>query len=291
MNCCDALTNRTVVVFGETNNVTANYVHCGQVYVVSGQSNAAFPVKDADNGTAEIAAALGKRQIRLFVVPHHPQATPQKDVKAQWVEASPETVADFSAIGWMFARHVSEMYWGDLPFGLIMTTFGGTRAEAWSPPEVMEACKGVPVNPKRGAQNNASALWNGMVAPLTKYSIRGVVWFQGEHNVVNNDNRELYSCLFSGMINAWRDAWRGIGDFPFIYAQLAPYFCYSPGVNGTECDISAVRLAQADCQPHIGLDTTGMAVTIDLGDPTSPLGSVHSRHKTEVARRLALQAV
>jgi len=76
-----------------------------------------------------------------------------------------------------------------------------------------------------------------------------------------------------------------------LYVQLAPYFCYSPGVNGSACDVSAVRLAQADCMPHIGLDTTGMAVTIDLGDPHSPFGSVHSRLKEEVARWLALQAM
>eukprot|EP00911_Craspedida_sp_UC1_P000147 UC1_evm1s118 len=245
MNCCDAATNRTISVHGENNTVTANYVHCGQVYVISGQSNAAFPLKWAENGTQEMASALGKRQIRLFVVPRNPQGKPQTDFKgAKWVEASPDTVADFSAVGWMFARHVSDI-----------------------------------------------ALWNGMVAPLTKYSIRGVVWFQGEHNVVENNKRDEYACLFGTMINAWRDAWRGIGDFPFVFAQLAPYFCYSPGPNGTQCDISAVRLAQSDSLPRVGLDTTGMAVTIDLGDPKSPYGSVHSRHKEEVARRLALQAM
>ncbi len=91
------------------------------------------------------------------------------------------------------------------------------------------------------------------------------------------------------MINAWRDAWKGIGDFPFIYAQLAPYTGNAkiPGFG----DISIIRLAQADAQPHIGLDTTGMAVTIDLGDPSAPLGDVHSREKEQVAYRMALQAM
>jgi hypothetical protein len=94
------------------------------------------------------------------------------------------------------------------------------------------------------------------------------------------------------MINAWRDAWTGIGDFPFLYVQLAPYTGYAHAQgNYPHGDISAIRLAQADSQPKIGLDTTGMAVTIDLGDPKAPAGDVHSRLKETVAERLALQAM
>ena len=72
---------------------------------------------------------------------------------------------------------------------------------------------------------------------------------QGEHNVGNLTPTATYACLFGGMINAWRDAWRGIGDFPFIYVQLAPYI--TPG------NVSVIRLAQRACLPKIGLDTTG----------------------------------
>eukprot|EP01052_Picozoa_sp_SAG31_P035719 SAG31_NODE_4348_length_3325_cov_1.733416_3_plen_94_part_00 len=56
-------------------------------------------------------------------------------------------------------------------------------------------------------------------------------------------------------------------------------------------DVSTIRLAQADDLPHVGLDTTGMAVAIDLGDPKAPAGDVHSRQKDPVAYRLALQAM
>ena len=74
-----------------------------------------------------------------------------------------------------------------------------------------------------------------------------------------------------------------------MWAQLAPYTGYAPFAG--HGDISTVRLAQADDLPHIGLDTTGMAVTIDLGDPKAPAGDVHSRVKDPVAYRLALQAM
>jgi hypothetical protein len=78
--------------------------------------------------------------------------------------------------------------------------------------------------------------------PLTRYSIRGAFWFQGEHNVVTHSSTSEYACVFGAMINEWRDAWTGIGDFPFMWAQLAPYTGYAPFAG--KGDISTVRLAQ-----------------------------------------------
>lgn len=59
-----------------------------------------------------------------------------------------------------------------------------------------------------------------------RYSIRGAIWFQGEHNVVTDNSQASYACIFKTMINAWRDSWTGIGDFPFIYAQVVS--CVDP---------------------------------------------------------------
>lgn len=163
--------------------------------------------------------------------------------------------------------------------------------QAWAPESTIKQCahtSGDPETNMTGPQTYSS-LYNGMIHPLTKYSIRGAFWFQGEHNVVTHTSRDRYACIFGGMINDWRDAWTGIGDFPFMWAQLAPYTGYAdyPGHG----DVSVIRLAQADDLPKIGLDTTGMAVTIDLGDPKAPAGDVHSRLKEQVAYRLALQAM
>ena len=96
----------------------------------------------------------------------------------------------------MTARHIREMYWGDLPMGLIQSAWGGTRVEAWAPPDVNARCEpNPPADPK--PQENprysgggawitsacdltavCSALYNGMIAPLTKFAIRGALWFQ-----------------------------------------------------------------------------------------------------------------
>jgi len=119
---------------------------------------------------------------------------------------------------------------------------------------------------------------------MAGYSIRYSLWYQGERNTQENTGEALYSCYFGAMIEQWRRAW-GIGDYAFVFAQLAP--------DVTTQNFTSVRMAQADNRAQKGgvMSTTGMAVTIDLGDRESPYGSVHSRNKTEVGRRLALQAI
>ena len=208
-------------------------------------------------------------------------------MNATWQVSTAALAAKWSATCYLTAHHIEEMLWADTPFGLIWASWGGTRVEAWLPKSGKESgCEETPNLPGPQAE---SSLYNGMIHPLTRYSLRGAIWFQGEHNIVTHSSRKEYGCAFGAMINQWRDAWRGIGDFPFLYAQLAPYTGYAKFAG--HGDISIVRLAQADSLSHIGLDTTGMAVTIDLGDPKAPLGDVHSREKDPVAYRLALQAM
>jgi sialate O-acetylesterase len=141
-----------------------------------------------------------------------------------------------------------------------------------------------PLEQKLSAVNqyNDSALFNGMIAPLVGYSVRAAIWDQGERNSVEGFTEGHYSCYFGAMINSWRDLW-GIGDFAFIFAQLAPY--------DTADNVTSIRMAQYDTLARSGgfMDTTGMISQIDLGDRSSPFGSVHSRNKTEAGRRSALQ--
>eukprot|EP00039_Didymoeca_costata_P005551 m.82420 g.82420 ORF g.82420 m.82420 type:complete len:933 (+) comp12870_c0_seq3:75-2873(+) len=291
MNSCNKGIDKVLSVVSSTTNLTYVNVACGQVYVCSGQSNMGLPLSYVMNATAEIAAS-NRPNWRLFVVQRTFADTPQDDFNQtnQWVVSSNETTPRFSATCYLTARHIAEMYWGDGPIGLIQSDWGGTRVEAWCPDSVKQTCAHItPGPPEIPEQQAYSALYNAMINPLVHYSIRGVIWFQGEHNVVTHSSEELYACEFQGMINAWRDAWKGIGDFPFLYVQLAPYTGYAPFAG--HGDISTIRLAQADTLPHIGLDTSGMAVAIDLGDPEAPAGDVHSRLKEQVAYRLALQAL
>jgi len=121
-------------------------------------------------------------------------------------------------------------------------------------------------------QYRLSALYNGMIAPLVPYGIRGALWYQGESNV---DQHRQYRDLMIAMIRDWRFRW-GLGQFPFLFVQL-------PNFKG---DATWPYLREAQAQA-LSEPNTAMAVTIDIGDPMD----IHPRNKQEVARRLALIAM
>ena len=117
-----------------------------------------------------------------------------------------------------------------------------------------------------------SQLWYGMITPLLPMRFAGVLWYQGEANAGDPSS---YACRFPAMITDWRKR-LGIPDLPFLYVQLAAY-------DGS--DLSWIRAAQ---DAALDLERVRRVLAIDLGDPTSPFGSIHSRRKQQVGRRLAL---
>ena len=120
-----------------------------------------------------------------------------------------------------------------------------------------------------------SQLYNAMLAPLTHMPIKGVIWYQGESNV---RDAAAYKSNFEAMVGDWRARW-GVGDFPFLYVQLANF-----KVVG-EDDVKWAELRQSQLE-NLSIANTAMAVTIDIGDPAD----IHPTNKKEVARRLALGA-
>ncbi|MBT8484012.1 MAG: DUF1080 domain-containing protein, partial [Phycisphaerae bacterium] len=122
--------------------------------------------------------------------------------------------------------------------------------------------------------NTATVLFNGMIAPLTPYTIRGAIWYQGESN---RTRAEQYRRLFPAMITDWRRQW-GIGDFPFYYVQIAPF-----RYGGDTGQAAALREAQ---MMTLSVPNTGMAVTMDIGNPAD----IHPKNKHDVGHRLALLA-
>jgi sialate O-acetylesterase len=119
--------------------------------------------------------------------------------------------------------------------------------------------------------DNPTVLHNGMIAPLMPFAIKGVIWYQGESNC---NLPILYRTLFPALISGWRKSWAQ-GDFPFLFVQLANSTGESSGVH-------LLREAQLRT---LALPNTGMAVTIDIGEP-----KIHPRNKKDVGLRLALAA-
>jgi sialate O-acetylesterase len=120
-------------------------------------------------------------------------------------------------------------------------------------------------------------MYNAMISPITNYTIKGAIWYQGESNA---GRHEEYKTLFSTMITNWRDAW-GLGDFPFLFVQLANYM--ERKEVQPESNWAFLREAQTQT---LELPNTGMATIIDIGEA----GDIHPRNKKDVGERLWLQA-
>jgi len=147
--------------------------------------------------------------------------------------------------------------------------YGRPSAPAAAVPSWEDLPPAGPVSPFTTV-SSPSVLYNGMIAPLLPYAIRGVIWYQGEANSIDAG---LYRTLFSCLIADWREKW-GRGDFPFLFTQIAPHNAFPP------------ELREAQFLTLARTTNTAMAVTIDIGD----VQDVHPKQKEPVGARLALAA-
>jgi sialate O-acetylesterase len=273
----------------------------GDVWICSGQSNMEFGLGNANNAKDEIAGA-NFPQIRLYTVQKTVAFTPldslarnESQLFGEWSVCDPHTVATggwngFSAVGYFFGRELNQQL--DVPIGLIHTSWGGTIAEAWtSAPglkplkdfdgaldQVEKASQGQ-AQLDKGNPNMSTVLYNGMIAPLIPYGIKGAIWYQGESNA---GRAYQYRHLLPAMIGDWRTHW-GEGDFPFYIVQLANWQALQkePG------DDAWAELREAQSMTAKDVPHAGIAVTIDIGDA----GDIHPKDKQDVGKRLALNAL
>ncbi|MBT9330930.1 sialate O-acetylesterase [Paracidobacterium acidisoli] len=272
-----------------------------------------FPGSAELQNSAEEIAHANQPQLRLLHI--HEKASEYRvdDIDTTWTDCTPQTAATFSAAAYFFGRDIAEKE--HVTVGLIDSTWGGTPAEAWISLEGLSADASLmpvfatwatmtdqqPDMPRIVAKekreeaqakatgtsapwhpwhpNPASwapaALYNGMVAPVVNFPIRGVIWYQGETNSAL-DRAAMYERVFPALIRDWREQWRQ-GDFPFLYVQISSFR------STPHEDWAVVREAQ---RRTLGVANTAMAVTIDIGNPDN----VHPADKQDVGARLALAA-
>jgi sialate O-acetylesterase len=300
-----------------TDEIVLEDVWVGDVWMASGQSNMEFPLSRAQGGAEEIAAA-DHPWLRLLRVAKATSEYPLDGVTSDgWVVCSPESAADFTAVGYFFAREIRTRE--HVPIGLIDTSWGGMPLAAFTSLAAIAGDPGLmPVFALRAATADGraelllrfekekrdwavlaaaaeaageepprypwvpdfnawepSGIFNAMVAPVTPFPIRGVIWYQGE----SDDSPErsvIYGRLFRTMIEDWRRRW-GADELPFLFVQLANW------IPAPEKSWPEVREAQAEA---LALRRTGMAVAIDVGGPDE----LHPRDKKTIGRRLALAA-
>ena len=282
----------------------------GEVWVCSGQSNMQWPMSASFEPEADIASA-NNPLIRLLPVPRVRSDAPSVVMKSGWQVLSPEAVKNFTAVGYYFGRSLQQAR--RVPVGLIESDWGGSPAEAWMSREALEInpryqteiLDAYPATAKKYQESLAawekekadaakegkefkkgapwapwkpSELYNGQIAPLIPYALRGAIWYQGESNA---GKAHQYRTLFPDMIRCWRRDW-GQNDFTFLLVQLAPFMA----VKDEPAESAWAELREAQLLSTKVLPKVGMAVITDVGDPKD----IHPKKKKPVGERLALAA-
>jgi sialate O-acetylesterase len=280
----------TLTVKGK-NTVTFSDVLIGEVWVCAGQSNMQWSVNQSNDPDLEKAAAKFPN-IRLISVPQVGTQEPQWNFNGKWQQCSPETVGNFSAVGYCFGRQLHQTL--GVPVGLINNAWGGSAAEAWVKREKIVAHPSLKAIHDRWVKTESAEkpdenqmkgnarpgnIHSGVLTPSIGYGIKGAIWYQGESNA---GRAYQYRELFPFMIKSWREEW-GLGDFPFYWVQLADF--KAEKAEPAESDWAELREAQTMTMK--ALPNTGEAVIIDIGEGKD----IHPKNKQDVAKRLARWAL
>ncbi|WP_367873269.1 sialate O-acetylesterase [Luteolibacter sp. Populi] len=296
----------------------------GEVWLASGQSNMEWTVGGARQEDQDLANSGPIPLLRLLNVPKKVSAYRLDDFEGAWQPCTPDTARGFSAVAYFFGRRLTEEL--GIPVGLIHSSWGGSRIEPWfadegfegiedlqdmrefrrartpgspkydeamrrhlaatrtwvdSAERAMNEKKPVPAQPPSPpvlpvGSNQALGTYQAMIHPLVPYALRGFLWYQGESNV---GEELLYTLKMEALIKGWRKQFNA-PDAPFYFVQLAPYN-YGDNRQGA---LQGLWIAQ---QEALKIPNTGMAVTMDIGNPAD----IHPRNKSEVGRRLSLWAL
>jgi sialate O-acetylesterase len=292
------------------NSITLHDVLVGEVWIASGQSNMEWPVRASFQPAEDILTA-DNPNLRLYTVPKLKANEPVKDVASAWKETSPGSVSNFSAVAYYFGLKLQKDL--GVPVGLIHTSWGGSPVEVWmreaalavNPDHKRDILDAYPAQVERvqaaiaqwekeqaeakkegkaftkrrpGVGWKPCELYNGMIAPLIPYAIKGAIWYQGESNA---GRAYQYRTLIVNMVTNWRLDWEQ-GDFPFLQVQLAPFMA----IKDQPAESNWAELREAQMLATKVLPNVGAVVITDYGDPKD----IHPVWKKPVGERLGLAA-
>ena len=272
------------ITFSDGEKLTINNILIGEVWICSGQSNMEMPMKGyknqpVDNAVEDILHSKDSN-LRLFTVKRNSKFKPVDDVTGNWNEANPASVRNFSATAYYFGRELRRSL--DVPVGLIVAAWGGSACEAWMTADWLKAFPDakIPASEEdiKSKNRTPTVLYNGMLHPLIGFSMRGVIWYQGEDNVTRFST---YADMLTTMIGGWRSVWKQ-GDFPFYFCQIAPYDYKL--INYT---VNSAFLREQQSKAELMNQNCGMAVLMDVGMDFG----IHPRKKYQAGMRLALLAL
>ena len=221
------------ISFDDGELTTISNVLAGEVWVCAGQSNMEMPVKGfgqcpvVDYNKEILNAADG---IRSAKIPSRMSTRPLNDAETSWRISSPETIAEFSATGYFFARTIREAL--NIPVGLIEANKGGSRVESWLDEDNLkkytkEDLDSATMKDRFQWDFHYPLLWhNATFNPIINYTVKGIIYYQGCSNV--GDPAGQYTDRLKLLVEQWRRDFKE-GDIPFYFVQIAPYV-YGDGI-------------------------------------------------------------
>lgn len=263
----------------------------GDVWICGGQSNMQLTVGNfKDSGYSEFANVPGTYEnnlIRFATASIYESNEKQDNIQyaSNWQDANSTSILQFSATGYFFGKYLHQEV--NVPIGLITVARGGTGMGSFIPLETVNANPNIKdkYDYEAISLSGPSTLYNTMVHPLTKQPIKGVVWYQGEHEANRLADRTTFSSIFTDLINSWRTAWNQ-NDMPFIFTQLSAWAKQNSSTP-VESSIAIVRNQQLKTWKTLA--NTGMVVSID-GGVNGGSDDIHPPNKEDVGSRLALFA-
>lgn len=265
--------------------LTLENILIGEVWLSSGQSNMEMPLKGfsgccVEGGYDEVASAHDRAgKIRFYTVPLKQSYEPLETIDAAWTVPGPDTAAEYSAVGWNFAKRLNDVL--DVPVGIVRCAYGGAKVESWSPREIVETYSDVSLDPKDIEKLTHYVrpvlMYNAMFNPVKDYTYKGIIWYQGCSNVGEHEN---YAARLANMVEHWRKQ-LGEGNIPFYTVEIAPYDYDSP-----EQDEKSPLLREAQWKAIEIIPNSGIICTNDLVKPYERF-NIHPADKATPGKRLA----
>ncbi len=296
LDAMPANANPSTLTVKGTTTVELTNILVGDIWLCSGQSNMEYPLdrktkkytapKKGIDSAAEELTATKPDAIRYLYV-EHTLKTDDLPTKG-WVNGNDTNVRFVSAIGYFFGK---EIYANThVPIGIISSSWGGTRVEEWTPDWAYVQSpifKDSTTNPKFKIDGmHPGQKFDKMILSLLPYTIKGMLWYQGESNCMVED-QVTYPAKMELMVNTWRDLFHD-KKIPFYFVEIAPYK-YTSRLNDHKLHtVESLPLTWEAQTKNLSIPYTAMVVTTDLVDD---LTNIHPSYKWTVAHRLALCAL
>ena len=247
-----------------------------------GMQMSGYNNQPVEGSTADIVRAKPSVPIRMCTVPRSTPLAELEDCEMEWLEHTPQNVNTCSAVAYYFAKLINEVL--EVPVGLVMPYFGGSPISAWMNKETVQTRfpkldisyidKGeMPEVPSK----KPVLLFNGMIAPIVPFTVKGLLWYQGCEDAGKN---RMYRKMQAVYVQMMRELFRN-PDMPFYFAQLAPFNNRNP--EGLEYAL----LREQQMLSLSDIKNSGMVTTMDIGHPTC----IHPPKKKEVGERFAYLAL